>query len=152
MLGTGARVSAILDLTWQRVDFDKGLITLTDPEKTIQRKRRAVVPMNRMIRAALLEAREGALTDYVIEWGGQRVASIKKGLRTATAKAGLEGVSAHTLRHTAAVWMAEAGVPMSEISQYLGHGDSRVTERIYALQPGLSQGRCEGARSLGGSG
>ena len=28
--------------------------------------------------------------------------------------------------------MAEAGHPMSEIAQYLGHADSRITERVYA--------------------
>jgi integrase len=36
------------------------------------------------------------------------------------------------MRHTAAVWMAEAGVPMPVIAQYLGHTDSRITERVYA--------------------
>jgi integrase len=39
----------------------------------------------------------------------------------------------HTLlRHTAAVLMAENGVPMSEISQYLGHNSTETTERVYA--------------------
>jgi len=28
--------------------------------------------------------------------------------------------------------MAEAGVPMSEIAQYLGHSSTNVTERVYA--------------------
>ena len=28
--------------------------------------------------------------------------------------------------------MAEAGVPMTKIAQYLGHTDSRITERVYA--------------------
>ncbi len=46
--------------------------------------------------------------------------------------AGLVDVSPHVLRHTAAVWMAEAGVTMPEIAAYLGHADSRITERIYA--------------------
>jgi len=47
-------------------------------------------------------------------------------------KAGLEEVTPHTLRQTAAVWMAEAGVPMSEIAQYLAHTPTRVTEKVYA--------------------
>ena len=38
----------------------------------------------------------------------------------------------YVLRHTAAVWMAEGGVPMSEISQYMGHTTTAVTERVYA--------------------
>jgi hypothetical protein len=28
--------------------------------------------------------------------------------------------------------MAEAGIPMEEIAQYLGHGDVEVTRRVYA--------------------
>ena len=28
--------------------------------------------------------------------------------------------------------MAEAGVPMAKIAQYMGHSDSRITERVYA--------------------
>ena len=35
-------------------------------------------------------------------------------------------------RHSAAVWRAEAGVPMMQIAQFLGHTDSRITERTYA--------------------
>jgi integrase len=50
----------------------------------------------------------------------------------AVAAAKLEGVSQHVLRHSAAVHMAEAGVPMSEIAQFLGHSSTSVTERVYA--------------------
>ncbi len=38
----------------------------------------------------------------------------------------------YTLRHTAAVWMAEAGVPMAEIAQLMGHDDNATTEKHYA--------------------
>jgi integrase len=40
--------------------------------------------------------------------------------------------SPHVLRHTAAVWMAEGGVSMSKIAQYLGHDNDKTTQRIYA--------------------
>ena len=69
---------------------------------------------------------------HVIEWGGHRVLSIKKGFHAACERAGLEGITPHTLRHTAASWMAMAAVPMFEISKYLGHSDTRITERRYA--------------------
>ena len=41
-------------------------------------------------------------------------------------------VTPHALRHTAAVWMAEAGVPMPRIAAFLGHSNSRITEERYA--------------------
>lgn len=132
MLATAARVSAILELTWERVDFKRRLIHLIDPENRAQRKGRATVPINDTLFAALQDARHGALSDYVVEWGGERVKSIKRSVSTAASKAGLEEVSPHVFRHTAAVWMAEAGIPMSEIAQYLGHSNPIITYRVYA--------------------
>lgn len=131
-LTTAARAGAILDLRWERVDFKRGLVDLRDPEKGSTRKGRSTVPMNNTLRQALEEARAGALTPYTIEWAGRPVASIKKGFAAAVRRAGIEHCSPHTLRHTAAVWMAEGGKPMSEIAAYLGHSDSRTTERNYA--------------------
>lgn len=128
---TGARASAILDLTWDRVDFERGLIDLSS-ESAIRRKHRPTVPMNRSLRAALQEAREGSISEYVIEWAGERVRSVKKGIGAAAKRSGLGFVTPHVLRHSAAVWMAEGGRRMEEIAQYLGHSDSRITERVYA--------------------
>jgi integrase len=95
--------------------------------------------MNRTVQKALLEARQGALTKYVIEWAGSKVGSVKRGLASAAKRAGVAHASPHMLRHSAAVHMAEAGVTMDEIAQYLGHDDIEVTRRIYlrALLAGL---------------
>ncbi len=132
-LATGARNGALLDLTWARCDFTRALIDLRNVAITRPHKGRAVVPMNRTARAALLEARAGALSPHVIEWAGMRVASVKRALKTAARAAGIAGVvSPHLLRHSAAVHMAEAGISMEEIAQFLGHEDVNVTRRIYA--------------------
>lgn len=131
MLTTAARIGAILDLTWSRVDLERGQIDLRLPDSTT-RKGRAIVPINPTLRAALTVARAGALSEYVVEWAGERVGSIRRGFRVACASAGLRGVTPHVLRHTAAVHMAEGGVPMSVISQYLGHSNETITARVYA--------------------
>jgi integrase len=130
-LCTAGRASALLELEWARVDFVRGLIDLRTAEQN-RVKRRAIVPMNDTLRTALEEAHKAAQTRYVIEWAGQRVRSVKRAFARAVAKCGWDDVSPHTLRHTAAVWMAEAGIAMTVIAQYLGHADSRTTERIYA--------------------
>ena len=98
----------------------------------VTRKGRATVPINAGLRAALAAAKEAALTDYVIEWAGSPVASIKTGFAAAVKAAGLKSVTPHVLRHTAAVHLAEAGMSMSEIANYLGHEDSAITEKVYA--------------------
>ena len=68
----------------------------------------------------------------MIEWAGERVGSVKKGLATAAEAAGLPKVSPHMLRHSAAVRQAEMGVPMEEIASHLGHTDTKITRAIYA--------------------
>lgn len=128
-LTTGARTGALLDLTWDRIDFDRELIYLGQGRGN---KGRGNPPMNESAREALLIAREAAVSDYVIEYAGRQVGSIRRGFASAAKTAGMPDVTPHVLRHTAAVWMAEAGLPMSEISQYLGHSSTAVTERTYA--------------------
>ncbi len=135
MLTTAARVTAVLELTWDRVDLQRRQINLRTSEAG--RKGRAIVPINDTLLDALIEARQAALSDYVIEWACKPVKSIKTGFRTAVAAAGLKDVTPHVLRHTAAVHMAEAGVPMAEISQYLGHSSVEITASVYArFSPG----------------
>ncbi len=128
-IATAGRKTAILELTWDRVDFDRRLISLGKGDK--RAKGRATVPMTDSLRTALLAAREIALTGHVIEFGAKPVGKIDKGFRQAAKRAGLD-ITPHDLRRSAAIWMAEQRVPMSEIAAYLGHSDSRITERIYA--------------------
>ena len=49
-LATGARMTALLELTWDRVNFERGTIQLGDGRQ--RRKGRATVPMNDHARAA----------------------------------------------------------------------------------------------------
>jgi integrase len=128
---TGARMSALLDLTWDRVNLDKGIIDLNPAGRDTTNKRRAVVPIPPRSDKALREARAAALSYYVIEYAGGPVKSVKKGIQAAAKRSGVP-CSAHVFRHTAGVWMAEADVPMQKIAQYLGHTSTRVTETTYA--------------------
>ncbi|KQP61096.1 site-specific integrase [Methylobacterium sp. Leaf108] len=130
--GTAGRAAAILGLTWDRCDFERNKIDLEDPEITVPHKGRAVVPMTRTIKTRLLAARAGAMSDYVIEWAGEPVKSVKRGLATAAEAAGLPHVHPHLLRHSAAVRQAEQGVPMEEIASHLGHSNPKITRAIYA--------------------
>lgn len=130
-LSTGARAGAILDLTWDRVDFTHGTIDFRPAGRHQTNKRRTVVPMNATARPALEGAFLARLTDHVIEYGGKPVASVKKAIERLAKRTELP-VSPHVLRHTCAVWMAQANVPMQKIAQYLGHTSTRVTEQVYA--------------------
>lgn len=72
---SAGRNSALLGLRWDRCDFEAGRIDLRDPSIVAPHKGRAIVPMLRTARAALQEARQGALSEYVIEWAGKPVKS-----------------------------------------------------------------------------
>jgi integrase len=110
----------------------RGLIHYQDPTMFRTKKGRATTPINALARGTLIDARAGATTPFVIEWAGQRVRSVKKGIATAGERAGTPWVTAHVFRHSAACILAEAGVPMAEIAQLLGHKDSRMVETVYA--------------------
>lgn len=131
LFGTAGRVGAILDLTWDRVDLERGIINLRlDDSRT--RKGRAIVPINRGLRAALQTAKASALSDYVIEYAGSQVANIRKGFTAAAERAGLADITLHTLRHSAAVQMVSSGVPIEKVAQYLGHSNAQITYSTYA--------------------
>lgn len=131
LLATGARVGAILDLTWQRVDFERGVIDLRLPDG-VTRKGRAVVPMNRMARAALETAHRARITERVVEFNGRPVNSIRTGYSAALRRAKLTDINIHQIRHTVAVRMLTAGEPIEVVSQFLGHSTIAITFKIYA--------------------
>lgn len=132
-LATAGRQSAILDLTWDRVDLERRVISLALGDSQDQRRKsRARVPMNKRAYRYLRVLKAASTCPYVIEWGGRRVLSIKKGFAAACERAGIKDATPHILRHTAASWMAIAEVPMFQIAKYLGHSDSKITEKKYA--------------------
>jgi len=131
-IATGARKEAILDLTWPQVRWEQNQIWLGVKANG---KNRATVPMTKTLRAVLQRAHETRSKDceFVIQYKGQRVKNIRKAFELAVERAKLgPDVTPHVLRHTAAVWMAGAGVSMPKIAQFLGHTDSRITEKVYA--------------------
>lgn len=129
---TGARASALLQLPWASVNLERGIIDLLPAG--IARgllKSRPTVPVNDRLMPKLREAKAGAMTDYVIEYHGSPVASIMQGIRAAAVRSGIP-CHPHMFRHSAAVWMAEARVPMEEIAAFLGHRNVQITIRTYA--------------------
>jgi integrase len=85
---------------------------------------------------ALREAYAGRQSQFVVERGAAQVKSVKKAFQAASQRSGIH-VTPYTLRHTGAVWAAEAGVSMAELAQFMGHDDSATTEKHYArFSPG----------------
>ena len=147
-LHTGARAQAILALSWDRVDFAAGLISYAEPGRMQTRKRRAVVPMNALVRESLVAARECARSEHVIEFAGRGLKRIGYSFREACRRAQLTGVSPHVLRHTCATWMAMAGVPLDQIADFLAAEPATVWRVYRKFQPGYLEDAAEALRKF----
>lgn len=136
-LYTGARLQAILDLTWSRVDFEASVVNYKLPTvsnllvKTVK-KGRSAPPVPPEVLVELRAAKELASTDFVIEREGKRVKSIRTSLEASIHRAGLEaGVGAHTLRHTFGSWCEAMGIPAAAVARALGHKKESTTKANY---------------------
>jgi integrase/recombinase XerD len=115
---TGARISEILDLRREDIDFRNGLIRL----KTLKRKK----PANRIVE--ITPSLMGEISAYVLnnkirdklfDINRQRAHQI---LKKYTKIAGIDkDAHLHTLRHSHAINLLLHGVPLPIISERLGH-------------------------------
>lgn len=129
---TGRRKEAILSLRWHQVDLNAKLINFERPGGETTNKRRGKVRIpDRLLPHLIRARRRGSDIGYVIHENGKRIGDIKKGFAAACARVGLEEVSPHTLRHTAATWLMKAGVPIWEASQFLAMSEETLI-RVYA--------------------
>lgn len=126
---TAARKEALLSLKWEAVDLQRGRIDLG---RSAGNKGRATVPVGDSLSKWLRERQSTATSDYVVEWGGGRVGTIRKGFDEAAKRAGLAHITAHDIRRSAARRMVEAGVPLEAVGQFLGHKNTAITYSTYA--------------------
>jgi integrase len=131
-LYTGRRKEAILSLRWAQVDLEAGVINFCKPgdNETSKRRGRARIPARLLPHLKRAKLR-GTDLGYVVHDQGERIKDIKKGFAAACKRAGIEGATPHTLKHTAATWIMQAGVPFFEASGYLSTSVETL-QRVYA--------------------
>jgi integrase len=135
-LYTGRRKEAILQLRWPQVDLGQGVIDFRKPGEAETNKRRGKVKLPSKLLLHLRRARRlGSDLGYVVNDGGKRIGDIKAGFAAACRRAGLEGVTAHTLRHTAATWLMQRGVPTWEAAGFLAMSEKVLIERYAHHHP-----------------
>ena len=134
LLNTGLRLSEVTALTLEDVELNdrSGQVRVRQGKG---RKARSV-PLNKDSRTALtawLSVRPE--TDSHAFWLSQKggplsARAISRRVKTLAHKAGLEDVSPHTLRHSFAKNLVDAGVGLEKIATLLGHANLNTT-RIY---------------------
>ncbi|PHS74295.1 MAG: hypothetical protein COB59_12235, partial [Rhodospirillaceae bacterium] len=127
---TGHRAGAVLGLTWDRVNFEKGFLDFNDPDMPVTNKKRTTVPVGSGLLTALRDVQQFAQTDYVIEYMGKPCKSIKKAFARSAARAGLSWASPHVLKHSVISWMAENRYTADQASD-LTATDVKTVKRIY---------------------
>ena len=128
LLFTGCRLREILDLKWEYVDIERGLLLLPDT-KTGQR----AVVLNKPAMVVLASLpRVGAYTVPGDDPENPRH-DLKKVWAAVSRRAGLTGVRLHDLRHTYASFGAGSGLGLPIIGKLLGHTQAVTTERYAHL-------------------
>lgn len=126
-LETAARLMAIIELTWDRVDLELGIIHYNVPGRKRTKKRRASVPISKALRPILLRAYKEREDEFVC---GGLPQVIWRSVNALAKRAGVADVSPHVLRHTAATHMLRRGVPIWQVAGVLGC-TVQMVEKIY---------------------
>lgn len=148
-LYTGLRIGELLALTWQDVDFAKGIITVNkscrdnwmngeykkeiDTPKTENGYR--IVPIPEQLTARLKEIKKRGSGEYVVDGKteyGAEVRSYQRTFESMLIKLGISHKGFHALRHTFATRALEVGMDVKTLSEILGHGDPTITLKRYA--------------------
>lgn len=135
---TGSRGASAADLTWQDLDFDKGLVLLRSRKGGLGVTKEIPIPMYPALRefleserAKIANGRPGRANDPVF-WGpfglsvtAQEISS--EGSRLIRKVVKLQGVVLYGLRHAIAVEFTEAGIPLEITRQAMGHSSIQQT-------------------------
>lgn len=136
---TGLRLKEVTSLTWGDVDLAAGVVLVPMDTKTGTRSVRLPTAARDVLKGVPRRIRSAHVFR---DDAGQPITSSKardrvsQRTRTAAKAAELTLPRAfHALRHTAASWMIQAGVPIYEVQRTLGHSSTALTERYAHLAP-----------------
>lgn len=131
---TGSRPGVILALEWSQIDLSAGVMRRAKHGAVqASNKKSPNVRLGRRMMTHLRRwKRMDGDTKYVCAFMGRPTGDPHASWRRIVKASGLPGkVTRHTLRHTRATWMAQAGVPLFEAAGFLGM-TVRTLEKTYA--------------------
>lgn len=128
LLFTGCRLREILHLEWSQVDFERGLLFLSDSKTG----RKAIIVNAPALKVLADLPRFGC---FVIagENPDQPRSDLKRPWRAVIRHAGIEGLRIHDLRHNFASFGAGGGLGLPIIGRLLGHSQPSTTARYAHL-------------------
>lgn len=135
---TGRRMSAVLELTWTRVDLDAGQIRFRADGEAETKKRRGSVRIPRQLHAHLRRwhrmAQRGET--HVVSYRGKPVRSIKTALRRAVDRAGLDhDINRHAMKHTAITWAVMTGLSVEAAAEFFDTSPATIRAHYWHHSP-----------------
>lgn len=159
-LYTGTRAGAVATASPKAasgrsyVDLERGVFYRLAQGKRATNKRQPPVRLPDNLLAHMRRwHRLGIAEDYFVEFNGRPVMSVKTAMASACRRAGIDDVSPHVFRHTAATWLMQNGAPIWEAAGFLGMSEKTLRE-VYGHHHPDHQGAALVAirgRSLAGS-
>lgn len=122
---TGARLGELRKLRWEDVDLNARTISVQSG-KTEAAARTITLAEDV---ADVLKAQQ---QDSGLVWGGIHQTTIRRQFEAIIKAAGLPRITFHGLRHTFASVSLQEGVPLTVVSQKLGHSSPHITLKVYA--------------------
>lgn len=124
------------------MDLERGIFYRKAIGKRTTKKRQTPAPIPPRLLAHLRRWwNRRLIAKCFVEFNGKPVTSVKKGFKTAVGLAGLRGkVTPHTLRHTAATWLMQRGVPIWEAAGFLGMSPEVLQDTYGHHHPDFLQG------------
>lgn len=133
-LGTGMRLSEIMNLQWHEVDIANEVIKLPTSKNGDPR----FIPMKGLVldvvraKAEKQGMKRGDLL-FPSPLNPKQPIDIRSAWETAIKKSGIQDFRFHDLRHTTASHLAMSGKGLHDIASLLGHKDLQVTRRYAHL-------------------
>jgi integrase len=130
----GQRLGEILSLTWDRVDLQRGFITLRSMDTKTKKPRKVpMTPAVRSVFSCLAKVRR-IDTKQVFLYEGKPIKGIKTTFNTAKKSAGIDHFKFHDLRHCAATNLRRAGVDTAIAMKIVGHKSEKMWKRYNAIE------------------
>lgn len=133
ILSTGCRLNEALSAEWKNVSLDKRLWIV--PHESSKSKRPRTIPLNDSALSVLKQINRKESDVYVFTNAktNKPFVNVFKPWDRIRTKAGLPQLRLHDLRHMYATYCVNNGCTIFEVSQLLGHADTRVSQRYSHL-------------------